>query len=789
MSEVENMINYNYGTGEWKNWILEETAFNKNTLGKCESIMCLANGYMGVRSATEESYIKETRNCFVAGTFNKASKYEVTELPNVADVLNLAITINGEDFTLIEGEIRHYSRRLNLKQGELTRDIIWVSPKGDEVAFKFRRVVSMKQLHTIAQSVSMKALNKDLQISLYSTIDGKVTNEGAQHYTIESVRFYEHKLLQLVETTTQSGIDFVVNTTHTFYKDHAPFMPGQVMASGVRSIGCRYTLTLEKGQDLTLEKVSSIHTSRDQEWDTTNYQLGDLKKASMAYLKEEAAKGYRGILNESAHYWEKHIWDRYSIDIQGDADYDSLAVRFAIYHMNSMTPRHDNRMNIAAKGLSGPGYKGHYFWDTEIFVLPFFTFSNQDVARSLLEYRYLSLKGAHDKAKANGYEGAQFPWESAWLDDGEVTPEWGGQDPISGEMVKIWSGFIEQHITADIAYATWQYYQVTQDQDFMDRYGYELIFDTAKFWASRLEWNDDAQVYHINDVVGPDEYKEHIDNNAFTNYLAHWNMELAIEYYDTVKADNMDLFKKLDKKLDLENTYRRWKDRLDKVYLPQPNEDNIIPQNDTYLGLEEIDLTKYKAQDNVGSLFKDYTLKQVNQMKVSKQADVMMLFYLLEDRFDQALKQINFDYYEPLTLHDSSLSLAIHAILANDLNHPEMAYTLFRKATEIDMGTNMQTSDHGIHMAAQGGLWQSIISGFGGMRMLGGRLLIHPRLPKHWDQLVYPIYWKGNRLDITVTHQEVKVVNVTMKDPEIAITICGKDYLLKEELTVQIDAE
>ena len=278
-------------------------------------------------------------------------------------------------------------------------------------------------------------------------------------------------------------------------------------------------------------------------------------------------------------------WKVVDITIESDDGFNQLAIRFAQYHLFIMTPAHDSRMGIGAKGLSGEGYKGHSFWDTELFMLPFFTFTQPQIARSLVEYRYNTVAGARKKAKENGYKGAMYPWESAWADDGEVTPVWGAADIITGKSTKIWSGFIEQHITSDISFAIWQYYQVTGDENFMDKYGYEILLDTGIFWASRLQWNEEKKQFHINEVIGPDEYKEHINNDAFTNYTAYWCIENAIHYYHLLKNEKPIIFSALNKLLSLENEIKELEKRLPLIYLPQPDENNIIPQDDTYLTL------------------------------------------------------------------------------------------------------------------------------------------------------------------------------------------------------------
>jgi len=783
---TQQIMKYDSGKDLNKNWIITETKFNSDLLGKCEAIFCLGNGYMGQRAATEESYSNEIRNVFVSGTFNKFADNEVTELPNGADVLWLDVKLNGERFNLERGKIHNYERTLNIKTAELTRNITWESPDGNMYKLIFRRFISLENKHLISQRVEVTPLSGDASLAITSGINGQMSNSGVQHFKEGDKSFYENKYVQMIQTTTESGIDFIFSTTHLFENAGQSADIKGLIGIDRRKVYINYDATkVEKDKTFVVEKLSSIFTSRDQE--NENKDSKEIAKLALEHIKEASKQGYETSFKLHAKAWENIIWNATKISVESENEADQLAIRFAQYHITVMSPIHDNRMNIGAKGLSGEGYKGHTFWDTEIFLLPYFTYTNPKGARSLLEYRYNTLAGAHKKSKENNYEGAMFPWESAWLEDGEVTPVWGAADIITGKATKIWSGFIEQHITSDVAFATWQYYQVTNDEDFMEKYGYELLMDTAKFWASRLEWNEEKSEYHINNVIGPDEYKEHINNNAFTNYTAYWNIKKAIEYYHLLKDNKKELFAKLDSKLDLEGTYKKWTEKVDKIYLPQPRkEDNVIPQDDTYLSKEIIDLTKYKNQTNVGSMFKDYNLTQVNEIQVSKQADIMVLFYLLEDMFDKEVKKANWEYYEPKTLHDSSLSLSTHSVLACDMGDYEMGYSLFRRATEIDMGPNMKTSDHGIHAASLGGIWQCIVNGFGGVRMLNGELRISPHLPKEWMKLDFSINWHGDLLGVSVTKDTLTIENTTMKNKEIEILVHDNKQLLKDKLTLKI---
>lgn len=776
-------MNTNMDYSRASEWILGEKAFDSRYLGKCESVMCLGNGYLCIRSATEERYLQEKRDFFVAGTFNKFDETEVTELPNAADVTAMDFEFNGQGFSLEHGQIRSYRRELNLKTGELVRKVDWTAPDGTELELKFQRIVSMDDLHTVAQKVSVRPVNRGLDWKLATGIDGSVTNSGVQHFSEGDKRFYDRKYMQSCETTTQTKIHFVVNTGVTFAVGGEVCQPKQHIAMERRKIFCEYSGHVDAGAELVIEKISNVYTSRDRQFEKLD--LAGLQEVSLDALKDSVSKGYETLAADSAGSWGEKVWNRMPVLVDSENPMDQLAIRFAQYHLYVMTPVHDNRMNIGAKGLSGEGYKGHTFWDTDIFALPYFTFTDPKAARSLEEYRYLSLPGAHRKAEGNNFKGAQFPWESAWLDDGEVTPVWGAADIITGLPTKIWSGFIEQHITADVAYGVWQYYMVTGDQDYMDRYGYELLMDTAIFWASRLEWNGEDGLYHINDVVGPDEYKEHADDNAFTNYMAHWNLGIAMEYYERLKEGHKDKFQELNQKMDLDQAYETWKEKRPLIFLPKPRSgDLVIAQDASYLTYPVIDLKKYKECGEVGTLFKEYNLEQVNHLQVSKQADIMILFLLMEDLFPLEVKKANWDYYEPKTLHDSSLSLSTHVILASDMGDKKLAYDLFQRAIRIDMGENMKTSDAGIHAGSAAGIWQSMVFGFGGVRMLHGNLRVCPSLPDAWRKLDFAIFWHGQRLHMVIDHNSLEIVNETGSQA-VEVEIYGEKYQITDRIHVE----
>lgn len=780
------MISYNNDTEKEKGWVISETDFNAEALGKCESIFCQGNGYMGVRAATEESYLTETRNCFVAGTFNAFDDKEVTELPNIPDVTKILIFIDGERLNLANQSFSGYERLLNLKTGKLVRRFQIQTKHNKKVNFIFERIVSMSDLNIIAQRVEILS-DDDVSIVLVSGIDGTVSNSGFQHFSVGSKRFYNEQILQAAYNTTQSKIDCIVTTGHSIFIGKNELVnPKQKISMKSRKIELRYDIEVPKGKVLAFEKVSHVHTSRDLANKEMDMDL--MMKIGMEQVSNHLKKGFTFLAENSALAWKEKIWSIQDIKINAEDIFDQLSVRFAIYHLYVMTPSHDSRMNIGAKGLSGEGYKGHTFWDTEVFLLPFFILNDSKTARSLLKYRYLCLDGARKKANENGYEGAMYPWESAWITDGEVTPKIGDADIVTGKELKIICGDIEQHITSDVVFGIWQYYQVTGDQDFMRKYGYEIIFETAIFWQSRLEWIEDNARYEIRDVIGPDEYSEHVDNNAYTNYMAHFNLSLAIFYYEELKDKEKEAFEYLNKKLQLDKYYDLWIDKTNQLYLPNVNDQMLLPQDDTYLTLPVLPLKKYKESKTRADIIKDYNMEQISNFQVSKQADVLVLFYLREELFLNEVKRANFYYYEDKCLHDSSLSYSTHAILANDLGEKDLAYELYRKAAEIDLGPDMHSPVDGLHSASMGGIWQCVVNGFGGLRMIGGNLRVEPNLPKCWNSLIFSIGYQGMDLKFQMNQDEMTITATDMKSTtgEIKLLCRGKEYVIKSGMEIVI---
>ncbi len=418
-------------------------------------------------------------------------------------------------------------------------------------------------------------------------------------------------------------------------------------------------------------------------------------------------------------------------------------MRFNLFQLLAAAPRHDERVNIGAKTLSGYGYRGHAFWDTEIFMLPFFTYTRPEIARNLLSYRFHFLDGARHKAKQNGYRGAQYPWESAGTGE-EVTPTWVPHYADRNQLIRIWTGDIEIHISADISYAVWQYGQVSGDEAFLLQRGAEIILETARFWVSRAEWSPDRNRYEYTDVIGPDEYHEHVDNNAYTNAMARWNIQTAIHLVDWLRSNHLQDWNRLSRRIHLKDAeIQEWRRVADQIFVAYSPETGLVEQFDGFFQRHEVDLAGLEPRNRSVQVL--FGIEGTNQIQVLKQPDVLMLMYLLPDLFDEPTVRLNYEFYTPrtdLTL-GSSLGPSIQAILAARLEHPKDAYDIFMRAARADLFDVRGNAGDGIHGASAGGLWQAAVFGFAGLHLTPQGWKTSPHLPAHWRCLRFKIVDHG----------------------------------------------
>lgn len=715
-------------------WHVVEAEFNPARMGHYESVFTLGNGYLGTRGVFEELYRQRTPGTFVAGLFDKAHHNEVTELPNIPDWIEVSILLDGEELDLTQGKVVAYQRVLNLKEGVLTRTVTWESPKGKRTALKFSRFASLANVHLLGLSIEVTPENWDGSIEFRSALNGQVTNSGTQHFTSLEHSTYAERGIYLFQETVQSKHQVALAANHVVHGE----LTDESFKNAHRRITYNAVMAGKQGEVARLDKLATIYTTRDRDLPPATNVLHH----TLAESTREARRSLEEHLAEHKAVWAER-WEMADVELGAQDDFDQLAVRFSIFHLIQMTAWNDPTVSVAAKGLSGEGYKGHVFWDTEIFIMPFFLYTFPNVARSLLSYRYHTLPGALKNARENGYSGAQFAWESA--DTGEeTTPEVGGIDPVTRKPIPILCGKQEHHISVDVPYGIWNYYRATGDREFLLNEGAEILLLTARFWASRVTYNAAEDCFEIEEVIGPDEYKEGIDNNYYTNALVQWHLRKTAKLVEMLKEDSKeDLLTRLGV---TEGELADWQEIADKIKLPR--EGALLHQFEGFMDLKELDVLKYR--DTPGLLQRHHGWEEINQSQVIKQADVVMLLYLLRDHFTKEEKRVNWDFYEPKTMHDSSLSAAIHSIVANDVDLAEEAYAYFKKASRIDLADNMGNTNAGLHSASMGGLWQAVVHGFGGVRVKDGELVVEPKLPQAWDSLSFKVSFQGRRFHVSI---------------------------------------
>ncbi|KJH70523.1 beta-phosphoglucomutase [Aliterella atlantica] len=732
-------------------WNVIETEFVPAELHHKETMFALGNGYLSTRGTFEEGYPGENATTFIHGVYDDVPVV-YTELVNCPNWLPLKIAVDGEVFSLDRGEVLEYKRQLDLRWGILSRDVVWRSPKGQTLHLRFDRLTSMAEEHVLIVRCQITPIDFAGEIEVIASIDTNVDNQGVKHWEHLNAGDTDNSAwLQL--GCLKSKIELGMATQLTCSENA---IATSANVNGNPTLSAKYSA--QTGRTVTVEKIVTVFTSRQVS-----------HPAQVAQERLVSLPSYTTLLAAHGAVWDA-LWRDCDVVIEGDST-AQLAIRYNLFQLLIAAPRHEDRVSIPAKTLTGYAYRGHVFWDTEIFIVPFLTLTQPQIARNLLSYRYYNLDGARRKAHEAGYEGAMYPWESASTGD-EVTPRWvTGAD---GHPVRIWCGDIELHITTDVAYGVWQYWQATGDDEWMQQQGAEIILDTAVFWGSRAEWNSDRQCYEIRDVIGPDENHEHVDNNTFTNRMVQWHMETAIAVLDWLRQHHPAKATALTAQLDLTgDRLQRWSHIAQHLLILHNPETGIIEQYEGFFNLIDVDLSEYEGRTK--SMQAILGIEETNQRQILKQPDVLMLLYMLRqsplktpwaNREDLQLLRANWDYYTPRTDHTygSSLGPAIHAILACDLDQSDEAYEHFMRAALVDLKDVRGNAHEGIHAASTGGSWQAVVFGFGGVRLTEtGPIVDTPHLPPGWTRLNFKLHWQKQcyEFDISSTNgvTEVRVIN------------------------------
>lgn len=720
----------------YTDWTLIETEFNADQLHHKETVFTIGNGYLGTRGSFEEGYSRALPATLIHGVYNDVPVV-YTELANCPDWLPLTVTVNGDRFRFESGEVLSYERKLALRQGVLSRKVRWRSPSGKTIDLNFERFASCADEHVLALRCQLTPVDFDGSIKIQASINGYPENQGFNHW----------ELLDQGETSFSGeardrGMWLHMRTRNSRIELG---MASMLKLSGVNALleftsvpgypTLETTFDAQVGQTVTLEKMVTVFTSREVK-----------TPATVAREKLAQLPSYSELLTAHSLSWEE-VWLQSDIAIEGDTT-AQLAVRYNLFQLLISAPRNDDKVSIPAKTLSGFGYRGHVFWDTEIFILPFFTFTQPKIARNLLTYRYHTLPGARRKASHYGYKGAMFAWESAGTGD-EVTPRWALPNDPYGEDIRIWCRDREIHISSDIVYAVWYYWLATCDDEWLRDKGAEIILETAVFWMTRVEWDNIEERYEIRNVIGADEYHEYVSNNAFTNRMVQWHLEKALSVYDWLCRTFPDRAAELEKKLQITSKQRsRWQDIATNIWIPYDQSTGLIEQYEGFFNLEDINLADYEPRTR--SMQVILGIEGANKRQVLKQPDVLMLLYLMrqsqEFPYNQQVLKKNWDYYAPRTdiTYGSSLGPAIQAILASDLDKTSEAYKYFMKAALVDLEDVRGNAAEGIHGASAGGVWQAVVFGFGGFQVTENGPVVNPHLPPDWTRLKFKIHWRGD---------------------------------------------
>lgn len=748
-------------------WLILQDEYDAAENLNYESLFCLTNGYLGTRGSYEEGTEKSLPCTFVNGVFDKSETF-MRELANLPNWLGIRLYVEKELIGIENCSILEFSRVLDMKHAMLVKRFLLEDKKGRQTLVEGIRFVSRANVHRMAVKLYVTPINYDGIIEVENIVDGSVINFA------DAPRFkVKHTYLVANERLTENGvyIECATRDNHLHVGTGA-FLDAerngksviktrQFYAFGEQTIEFQ-DFDAEQGVTTEITKYASIYTERD----LPKYELHSAVKNEIDAFVE---RGFEQELAEHFKVYEE-MWKEADIQIQGDFDLDR-AVRFNIFHLMSTGNEHDDRVNVGAKLLHGEEYGGHAFWDTELFMLPFFAYVFPKTAKNLESYRYRLLDAARANAAKNGYKGAQYPWESA--DDGtEQCPDWTIEP--DGTCYRCYVADYEHHVTAAVAYGIYDYVKITKDTSFLLRKGAEILMETARFWASRCEYITEKDRYEIRKVTGPDEWHEPVDNNVYTNYLAKWNLRYVIALIQDLKEHHREDYDRIAEKISLtEKEIEEWNLVQSKIYLPRKEGTQLLEQFEGYFDLQEVTIQEYDKNDWPIRPAELKTMK-TKETQIIKQADVVMLLHLMGEEFDEETTKLNYSYYEKRTLHGSSLSPSIYSIMGLKVGDDTKAYRYLRRAAFIDLINLQKNTREGIHAANAGGVWQTVVFGFAGLSIdADGILNITPKMPKEWEGVTFRIHYLNSWLEISIDAKNNAAVKV-LEGAQTDVKVNGK---------------
>lgn len=715
-------------------WKIIENRYRPERTRAGESLFSIGNGAMGGRADFEEHFSGDTlQGSYIGGVYypdktrvgwwKNGYPESFAKVPNSAFWCGVDVTVAGERIDLAVCSVADYYRELDMRTGTLLRRASLVTPGGRRVDIEALRFVSMERPELGALRYTVALPDEGGEVAIESFVDGDVRNEDA-NYDEKFWRAVSQSRCGLVMQTLKSG--FTVGWTMENRIDGASFVDtGRPERPAERA-----SATVEAGGSVTLYKFVGISSS-------LNHRPEELADASSRVAAEAAADGFDAVLREHEKRWAA-IWEDADIEIEGD-DEAQQGIRYCIFQLLQTYTGRDSRLNVGPKGFTGEKYGGGTYWDTEAYCLPFYmATAGQEVARNLLLYRYNQLDAAIDNARKLGFDGGAALYPMVTVDGSECHNEW--------EIT-----FEEIHRNGAVAYAIYNYVRYTGDRDYLARYGLEVLLSIARFWAQRVNFSAAKGKYVMLGVTGPNEYENNVNNNWYTLYMARWCMSYAAETARWVRSDHPDEYRSVAEKrtFDYEAETARWREICDNLYMPCDEEHGIFLQQDGYM--DKVQMLARDLPAGERPINQKWSWDRILRSCFIKQADVLQGIYFFRDRFDTETIKRNFRFYESRTVHESSLSPCVHAVLAAAIGDTDKAEEMYLRTARLDLDDYNNENREGLHITSMAGSWLAVVEGFGGMRVEGDRLVFSPRLPKAWRSMTFKVRFRGKRLTVKAT--------------------------------------
>jgi alpha,alpha-trehalose phosphorylase len=750
----------------YSEWDIIETEFKPDNNYRNESVFALGNGYIGMRGNFEEGYAGPPGTGLEGNYLNGFYESEVIKYPEIAygfaeksqTMLNVTnakiikLVVGSEEFNLFSGEVLEYQRALRLKTGLLERTVVWRSEAGREVKIEIQRLVAFQHKHLSAIRYTITPLNFSGTIRLVSALNGDVTNQTTANDPRQGsglqgrVLSVENQAMDggfaaLHQRTQHTGFGLVCAMQNHMDTDGEHRFETEADAFTVSTV---YTLDAVQDRPIHFYKYIAYVSTQD-------YAESLLLPTAREVLDEAEASGFEALQAEQAAFLAG-FWSNADIVVKGDMPLQQ-GLRFNMFHLLQSVGR-DSKTNIAAKGLTGEGYEGHYFWDTEMYVVPFFLYNRPEISRRLLEYRYSILAQSRQRARQMAQaKGALFAWRT-----------------INGEECSAYfpAGTAQYHINADIAFAIKRYVEATRDQQFLIDCGAEILFETARLWADLGDFiPHKGGKFCINGVTGPDEYTAIVNNNCYTNLMAQENLRYAYEVANWMQREAADAYGQLAAKIGLdEQELAQWKKAADEMYIPYDEKQDIYLQDDSFLDKAPWDFANTPPENY--PLLIHYHPLVIYRHQVCKQADLVLALFLLGHRFTLDEKKKNYDFYEKVTTHDSSLSTCIFSVVASEIGYHDKAYQYFMNTARMDLDDFHGNVKDGVHIANMAGTWMCVVNGFAGMRAYGDMLSLNPTLPAGWEGYAFKLNYRGCSLSVTIDQKQVSYALLEGEDLEFS---------------------